>query len=196
MVFGEAAYIHREAGRRSVWAKRGARDRPTRAAEADLKQWLMERLRQAPPRRDKLARIMAHVFGVRCIAGSGPSAGAPDGIWITTDMADFVCTRCGHCCRHLDYCSGCTPDDYYRWLALGRDDILAWVGTVRRQGRVIACRIWMLPGTNRFAETCPWLDCSPQGGPTTCRIHDLRPMVCRHYPGSRKHARLTGCRGV
>jgi Fe-S-cluster containining protein len=29
-----------------------------------------------------------------------------------------------------------------------------------------------------------------------CTIHDIRPTICRQYPGSRKHARMTGCRGV
>ncbi len=196
MVFGEDAYVYHDPGRRVVWAKRDGRARLVRVGEDDLKRWTVERMRQVPPPLNLLARILAQVFGVRCVAGPGPDANATDGIWVATDMGDFVCTRCGHCCRNLNYRDGCTPDDYARWQALGRSDILEWVGTVRRQGRVVACRIWMLPGTNRYADACPWLSTADPGGPATCTIHDLRPAVCRSYPGSRKHARLTGCSGV
>ena len=117
-------------------------------------------------------------------------------VWVDTGMADFTCLRCGHCCRTLDYRDGCSVDDYRRWQALGREDILAWVGVVGQEGRIKAVRIWMEPGTNRYAEVCPWLGKTKDPKRFRCTIHEVRPMICRQYPGSRKHARMTGCRGV
>lgn len=49
---------------------------------------------------------------------------------------------------------------------------------------------------NRIAKTCPWLKRLPDRDRYACRIHDVRPSLCRQYPGTRKHARMTGCGGV
>jgi Fe-S-cluster containining protein len=196
MVFGDSAYLIIDSPQRGIWAKRPGCKKPYLADEATLKIQIVDHLLHMAPRPAQLAAICLHVFGTPAIAGVGPEAATAPGIWIETDMGGFVCTRCGHCCRTLDYTNGCTVEDYRRWKASGREDILQWVGTVRRDGRVVACRIWMVPGTNQFAETCPWLKPDTIPGRTRCAIHAVRPMVCRHYPGSRKHARLTGCRGV
>ena len=157
---------------------------------------VVDQLKRLPPDPEHLARICSQVFGVHACAGSGPEPDACPGIWIDTDMANFSCTQCGHCCRTLNYHDGCSVDDYQRWQDLGRSDILDWVGVVRQHGQVTACRIWLTPGTNDFAETCPWLTRSPDPNRYVCTIHDVRPTICRQYPGSRKHARMTGCRGV
>lgn len=196
MVFGGSAYLLTDNPGHGIWAKRPGRKKPFLADEAALKQDIIDQLADVPPDTEQLAGICAHVFGAPVQAGRGEGADDAKGIWIETDMGGFVCLRCGHCCRRLDYRDGCTLADYRRWQALGRKDILAWVGTVKRHGVVVACRIWMTPGTNRYTDTCPWLKTDDGAGSATCLIHDVRPMVCRHYPGSRKHARLTGCRGV
>ncbi len=196
MVFGDGAYTHQDGRNSTVWAKIPGDGKLILSSEDDLKQRILEQFQLFPPAPEHLARICSLVFGVHGCAGTGPAPDSAPGIWIDTDMAGFVCTRCGHCCRTLNYHDGCSLADYNRWLDLGRTDILDWVGTVRQNDRVIGCRIWMLPGTNRFAERCPWLARSSDRECYVCTIHDVRPAICRHYPGSRKHARMTGCSGV
>jgi Fe-S-cluster containining protein len=196
VVFGDAAYLLRGDGNPPVWAKMPGEKRLIPSREDDLKRRMMERLKRSPPSPRRLARIASLVFGVHAEAGTETDSATPTGIWIDTDMADFVCIQCGHCCLTLDYREGCTLADYGRWQDLGRNDILDWVGTVRRGGQIVACRIWMVPGTNDYAPACPWLKVSHEDGRYACSIHDVRPTVCRQYPGSRKHARLTGCKGV
>ena len=196
MVFGHETYVVRDPSRRTIWAKTSKHSKLITANEDDLKQWIIGRLKQSPPPLQQLAHICSQVFGTPVVAGSTQTAKATAGIWIDTDMADFECIRCGHCCRSLNYHDRCSTNDYRRWQALGRDDILDWVGMVCKDGEVIAYRIWMEPGTNHYAETCPWLKQVDQSGRTQCIIHDVRPAVCRQYPGTRKHARMTGCLGV
>ena len=196
MVFGEGAYVLQDARSRSVWAKIPGKTKLIPSSEDDLKQRIVDQLKRLPPDPEHLARICSMVFGAHVKADSGPEPDLLPGIWIDTDMADFVCTQCGRCCRTLNYHDGCSVTDYELWQDLGRTEILDWVGTIRQNGRVTACRIWILPGTNRFAETCPWLSMSSDRDHYVCTIHDVRPTICRQYPGSRKHARMTGCRGV
>jgi Fe-S-cluster containining protein len=196
IVFGHGAYVLKNAHSRSVWAKASDSPKLFPSSEADLKERIMDRLGRLPPDPQHLARICRLVFGVRVTAGSGPEPEASPGLWIDADMNDFICTQCGRCCRTLDYRDGCRVSDYQRWQDLGRTDILDWVGVVRQGKAVTACRIWVTPGTNEFAPTCPWLARSPDPNRYVCSIHDVRPTICRQYPGSRKHARLTGCSGV
>ena len=196
MVFGEGAYVMRESHNRSVWAKIPGNTKLIPSSEPDLKRRILDRLDRWRPDPKQLARICSRVFGAHVTAGSGPEPDLSPGIWIDTDMNDFICTQCGRCCRTLNYHDGCSLCDYQRWQDLERADILDWVGVVRQHGEVTACRIWVIPGTNEFAETCPWLARSTDPNRYVCTIHDVRPTICRQYPGSRKHARLTGCRGV
>ncbi|MFO7713610.1 YkgJ family cysteine cluster protein [Desulfosarcina sp.] len=196
MVFGEAAYIMRDTGNRTLWAKIHSQAKLIPASEDDLKQRILDQLQRSPPDPERLARISTQVFGASATAASGSRPASSPGIWVKTDMADFVCIQCGHCCRTLNYHDGCSLADYQRWQELERTDILDWVGTVRHNGRVTACRIWIRPGTNQFAQTCPWLKRLPDRDRYACTIHDVRPALCRQYPGTRKHARMTGCGGV
>ena len=196
MVFGDEAYVLRDAHSRSIWAKMSGNMKLNPSSEDDLKQRILDHLDRYPPDPHHLARICSRVFGAHVEAGPGPLSDTSSGIWIDTDMADFVCNQCGRCCLTLNYHDGCSVGDYQRWQDLGRTDILDWVGVVRQHGQVVACRIWVTPGTNDFAETCPWLTRSPDQNRYVCTIHDVRPAICRQYPFSRKHARMTGCGGV
>lgn len=196
IVFGEGTYLMMDDRSRSAWAKVPGEAKLILADEDDLKLRIMDRLKHSPISPERLARISSLVFGLPAEAQTDSGKMSLPGIWIDNDMADFVCIQCGHCCLTLDYHEGCTLADYANWQDLGRNDILDWVGTVRRSGDITACRIWMVPGTNDYAEICPWLQVSPAHGRYECSIHDVRPTICRQYPGSRKHARLTGCKGV
>ena len=196
LVFAEGAYVRQDAHNQSVWAKMPGKTKLIPSSESDLKQRIIDQLTRWPPDPQHMARICAMVFGAHASAGSGPEPNALPGIWIDTDMADFVCNQCGRCCRTLNYHDRCSLVDYQQWRDLGRTDILEWVGTIQQHGRVVACRIWVKPGTNDYAETCPWLTRSDDKNRYVCTIHEVRPAICRQYPGSRKHARMTGCRGV
>jgi Fe-S-cluster containining protein len=196
MVFGDEAYVLHHRGSGIVWAKIPGTPKLIPSSEADLKQRIVVQLKRYPPEPGGLARICSRVFGAPVVAGSGPAQGRYPGVWVETDMTGFACIQCGHCCRTLNFHDGCTITDYQRWQDLERTDILDWVGTVRHNGQIIACRIWIMPGTNQYARICPWLKKLPDRNRYRCTIHDIRPTICRQYPGSRKHARMTGCRGV
>ncbi|BBO66703.1 hypothetical protein DSCA_06330 [Desulfosarcina alkanivorans] len=196
MIFGDGTYVMPGAGSRSVWAKIPGSRKLILCRDDEMTQRIVGRLKRLPPEPERLARLCALVFGARVCADVGTDPDRPPGLRVVTDMAGFVCLQCGHCCRTLSFHDGCTRSDYYRWLELGRTDILDWVGTVRRHGHVAACRIWIVPGTNRYARKCPWLKKLPVRDQYACTIHEVRPAICRQYPGSRKHARMTGCRGV
>lgn len=161
---------------------------------------LGERLRGAleiaTPNPETLADWCGRVFEAPAQPGRDPESGEP-GIWIETGMEAFVCRQCGRCCRRLDYHDALTETDYDQWIALGRTDILERVGIVRKGERITGFAIWMVPGTRQYAPVCPWLASAPPPGPDRwiCRIHDVKPEICRDYPGSRKHARMTGCVG-
>jgi len=195
LVFGSEAYMMRDPDRPAVWIKTPDIKELRQVPIEDLGDWIVRRLKQIPVSCDHLARICSLVFQTPVAAGCGLQKDGSTGVWVETRMDDFVCCQCGRCCRTLDYRDGCSLADYRRWRDAGRTDILAWVGTVKRAGAVTACRIWIVPGTNRYADGCPWLTRSPDQNRYICSIHEIRPTICRQYPGSRKHARMTGCRG-
>jgi len=141
---------------------------------------------------ETLARVCGCVF--QTSARTGDSAdGTVRGIWVDTGMDRFRCLRCGECCRRLDYHRELTRADYLYWRKVGRGDILQRVRVVRRGGKIAGYRIWVDPETGSLEDVCPWLRHESEKNRYTCRIHDVRPRICRQYPGTRKHARMTGC---
>jgi Fe-S-cluster containining protein len=141
-----------------------------------------------------LAAICARVFQTRAVPHTDPLTGS-EGIQVETGMEGFACRQCGRCCQALDYHHEVTPGDMARWREMDRRDILEWVGVFEGSGRKPEYRLWTIPGTARPAEQCPFLHKYPTAPRWTCRIHDLKPTICRQYPFSRKHARMTGCQG-
>ncbi|RLC06950.1 MAG: hypothetical protein DRH90_01880 [Deltaproteobacteria bacterium] len=141
-----------------------------------------------------LTAVCSRVFQTRAFTEKDPTSGQP-GVRILTGMEDFTCRQCGKCCRTLDYHNEVTSDDVARWEQAGRSEILDWVGTFQKNGREAVYRIWIKPGTRTFAETCPYLQKKPHENRWACRIHDVKPQICRQYPVSRKHAIMTGCPG-
>jgi Fe-S-cluster containining protein len=160
----------------------------------ELVQRLWRTLERSAPSLDLLTDLCRRVFRAEAWVGR-PASDQPRGIWIKTGMEDFSCRNCGRCCRCLRYHDQLTAKDYRRFQAHGRTDILQWIECIQRRGRIVAYRIWVQPGTRRLAEGCPWLRQMPVTGRWECRIHDVKPEICRQYPGSRKHALMTGCMG-
>jgi Fe-S-cluster containining protein len=144
-----------------------------------------------------MADICKRTFQVETRPSDEPS-GANAGVWIDMDIKGFECRQCGKCCRELDYRHDVYPEDCLRWEESGRDDILDRVATISRDGQIISHAIWVNPGTRHFAEVCPWLSHAgsrKNADRWICQIHEVKPDICRQYPGTRKHALMTGCKG-
>ncbi|MEN6468181.1 MAG: YkgJ family cysteine cluster protein [Smithella sp.] len=89
------------------------------------------------------------------------------------------CLQCGKCC-FVDFTAYAQPEDYDRWRAEKRHDILemiehrhlTWAGD-----RLISAE------TGEPPRECPFLHSS--GNKWLCSIYGTRPAVCREYgPGS------------
>ena len=137
-----------------------------------------------------MAKICGRVFEAPALAGE---QGGEPGIWVRSQMAGFACKRCGHCCTGLG--NTCTTEDYRLWERLGRTDILAWVKPEPSGGNGIQYRIWVDPQTGTETDSCPFLGKQSGKKGFFCTIQEVKPRVCREYPFTRKHARLTGCPG-
>jgi Fe-S-cluster containining protein len=86
------------------------------------------------------------------------------------------------CCEVYGHTLRASAEDLERWKAEGRFDLVLMVGE--------GGRIWVDPQTGKHLEDCPFLR---RTGPeaATCRIHHLKPAICRGYP-----ARVHGYRCV
>ncbi len=191
LVFGRQALVAPGSARDEYWLRAGVRGALERVDAKRLGRMLVERLNTAPPEPQALAAICYRVFQGRTTIGTKDGQ---SGLWVETGMESFVCRRCGRCCRELRFENAGTAADWERFVQLGRNDILAWIDPIRRDGRVVACRLWIDPATGRPAEACPWL-VEENSGFFGCRIHEIRPEICRQYPATRKHAEMTGCIG-
>ncbi len=138
---------------------------------------------------ETLARICALVFETAVLAED--QNGIP-GIRIQDQMDEFNCTRCGNCCRGLEHV--CDPMDVASWERSDRADILSWVKK-EETARGTQYRIWIDPRTGNPAAACPFLSRQPGTPLFFCAVQGAKPLVCREYPFTRKHARLTGCPG-
>lgn len=178
----------------AIWikARAGRRHRMKKISPRELGEVLLKTLASQRPELDELARICSRVFNTAAYPGKDESRGL-DGIWLETGMETFACQQCGGCCSKLDYRFELTETDYRLWQKLGRTDILEWVAVFPRKGKITSYAIWVLPGTRDYAPACPWLGKNAVSEKWECRIHSVKPQVCREYPGSRKHAQMTGC---
>lgn len=141
-----------------------------------------------------VSSLCARVFHERAWEERDPETGQM-GIRMETGMEGFSCRQCGRCCTSLDYHAELTEEDVTRWKQLGRTDILEWVRAIEQENGTKAYRIWTVPGTTRLADTCPFLKKVPSENRWECLIHDVKPLICRQYPLTRKHALMTGCHG-
>ena len=184
----------REPGKAGLWLSYGNQGKLRWLEGEALVDFMCRQIENANLDPEHLALICRMVFQTPCRVDRHPDTGQP-GIVVQTDMAAFQCRQCGQCCRRLDYRDGMTEADVERLKKMGRNDILAWVRTTRTIRGDIAHRIWVIPGTNEFAPTCPFLKKGVSPQRWICSIHEVKPDICRHYPVSRKHALMTGCPG-
>jgi len=88
------------------------------------------------------------------------------------------CTQCGKCC--LKYggsgLGGATDEDLAMWEET-RPDIMQYIDEVCPD-------LWVSPVTGEEMFRCPFLRKRPKQDKYNCRIHDVRPWVCRDYPVS------------
>lgn len=186
--------FQREPGKSGVWINQRGRANMRWLEGADLIEYMCAAIGKTRWTTELLAAVCSRVFQSRAHPVVNPEIG-PEGLQIETQMASFVCRQCGRCCRSLDYHHEVTAEDVARWKALGRHDILRWVDTAARVDGTVGYRIWVVPGTQQLAETCPFLEKDPTANRWGCGIHTVKPQICRNYPVSRKHAVMTGCRG-
>ena len=81
------------------------------------------------------------------------------------------------------------------WRDNARDDILAWVDPIGLGNGVYVYDLWINPKTGGDVARCPWLRKLPGKDKYICKIHEVKPRVCREYPKSKGHAERTGCKG-
>ncbi|MCJ8499638.1 YkgJ family cysteine cluster protein [Desulfatitalea alkaliphila] len=193
-IHGEAMVVRREPGSEGLWIAKPGSGKMRHLEGAELVAFMCDQVRGARLPPERLAVVSRQVFQTACRVVTDPATDAP-AIAVDTGMATFACRQCGRCCRHLDYRDGITEADVARLRALDRQDILEWVGVAKGADGRNVYRIWVEPGTNRFAVPCPFLKRGPTADRWLCRIHAVKPEICRHYPVSRKHAAMTGCPG-
>ena len=146
------------------------------------------------PNAADIAKIYSRVMWVNSYSGTNERG--EDGIWVETEMEKFICVQCGNCCLNLydAFCTTADPEDLIRWEKEGRWDILDWVSFLLEDDRTIA-DLWISPRTGEEVTRCPWLRKLPKKDKYKCRIHDTKPIHCKKYPKSKKHALTTECKG-
>lgn len=193
LVFGERAVISGTARDERLWmSERGAKMVSIRPRDLGLR--ICRELERTGPSLDVLGAVCRRVFRTAVQPGKSDRSGE-SGLWLFTGMEAFTCRQCGHCCRRLDYYDQLSEADCNRWQALGRSDILQKVRCIRQADGTFAYRMWQRRSAGETDSPCPWLHKIPSQNRWECRIHDVRPEICRQYPGSRKHAEMTGCPG-
>ena len=192
LISHDSVHIKRVPGKEGAWITRAGHT-PMRWVEGpQLIEFMCNTIQNTRWDIDLLTDVCRRVFQARVMPANDPETGR-DGVLIHTEMQDYTCRQCGNCCRQLDYHKELTQADVDLWKKLGRGDILQWVEAIRHKDAPVEYRIWVSPKTHRVAETCPFLQKDPTANRWRCRIHDVKPGICRQYPISRKHARMTGC---
>ena len=194
IIFGDAVNVRNDWRQEGVWISSQNKTPHRFLSWQALGDYLYEALRSSMIPLEKLSKISGMVLQIPAFVGYETENGEP-GIWVEMDMQDLRCRQCGQCCLNLNYHNECTREDYEVWRKLGRTDIMDWVGMADENGKSVPRHIWVYPGTNLYARVCPWLKKTDGINSYTCLIHDVKPEICRQYPGTRKHAFMTGCPG-
>ena len=187
-------HIKRESGKDGAWINRSGKAAMEWLEGRALVDYMCSAVENASWNLDLLSEVSSRVFQTR-VAPACHRFTRQEGVCIETNMEAYQCRQCGRCCQVLDYHNEVTEEDVVRWKATDRQDILKWVQPRQFDGEDHGYRIWVVPGSHKLAETCPFLSHDPATNRWKCKIHDVKPAICRQYPVSRKHAALTGCRG-
>jgi Fe-S-cluster containining protein len=194
LISGNEIAFQMEAGKEGVWINQRGRTNMRWLEGAELVEYMCSGIRRTHWTTELLTAACRRVFQSRVLPLVDRATGF-EGLEIETQMDTFECRQCGRCCRTLDYHHDVEAEDVKMWRSLGRTDILRWVETAVQKDEDVSYRIWVVPGTRELAPRCPFLKKEPTTNHWTCTIHDTKPLICRNYPVSRKHAVMTGCRG-
>lgn len=194
LITGSDRPVIKDSRNNDIWigTPAGRKQRMQKISPRQLGDVLSKALAARKPGLKELTELCERVFHSRAYHGTDET-GRRAGIWLETGMEAFSCHQCGRCCCNLDYRFELTEADFRLWQKLGRTDILEWVAVFRRKGEIVSYAIWVTPGTRTFSTMCPWLEKKAGSEKWQCRIHTVKPQVCREYPASRKHAQMTGC---
>lgn len=190
LILGGNFTLRMSNGRQRAWIRR-VDDFPHEPVDdTALGFYLIHCLETADPHAKDMAKICSLVFETPARPGKFKEE---SGVWVESQMAGFSCRRCGNCCCCL--ANACAEEDVRLWERFSREDILAWVKPEPLDNGETQYRIWVDPQTGELAESCPFLAKQPGTNLSCCTIQEVKPLVCREYPFTRKHARLTGCPG-
>jgi Fe-S-cluster containining protein len=187
-------HLKREPEKNGAWAIKPGTSHMKWLGGPELVDYMCDTISQTQWHPDLLAAACSRVFQTRATPDIDTASGET-GVRIETQMERFVCRKCGHCCRFLEYHNEVTTEDVAIWKRSGRNDILKWVHEIRCEGQPEEYQAWVVPETQKESETCPFIEKKPSTEQWTCRIHDAKPTICRQYPLNHKHAIMTGCRG-
>lgn len=96
-----------------------------------------------------------------------------------------LCTGCGICCEMYGHNLYATKEDIARWRQKA-PWLLEYVLALDELND-----LWRNPITGDEMERCPWV--GQAGGKRICRIHHLKPDICRGYPYSVEQMRDDAC---
>jgi len=68
---------------------------------SDFKKLAIDLIPKVKYRVDEIAQIYEWTMWVNTVSGKGPDG--EEGLWVETEMENFRCTQCGHCCRSRRY---------------------------------------------------------------------------------------------
>ncbi len=111
-----------------------------------------------------------------------------------SDIAGFKCTSCGKCCLEGASQLQANEADIALWQEHA-PHLLEFVTIHGDAGRRTG-DLWIGARSKKPSTRCRWIKKYPRRNEYYCRIYDWRPTVCRRYPTSIDHARLTDCPGV
>ncbi len=194
LISNNTIHLKREPGQDGAWINLPGQRNMQWLEGSELTEHMCRMITDTHWNLELLVDVCARVFQTHAYPFVDADSGET-GIRIETNMETFSCRQCGQCCRTLDYHHEVTQADLSRWKAQERDDILKWVEITPRGEAPPALRIWVSRKTGKIAEACPFLEKIPTNNRWRCRIHNVKPRICRQYPISRKHAVMTGCVG-
>lgn len=194
IVFDGNVHLKREPGKVGAWISQSGQTNMKWLEGTELVTYMCHAMSRTRWDADLLTAVGQRVFQTRVEPAEDQNSGH-SGVRIETNIEAYDCQQCGHCCRNLEYHREVKESDLSLWKKMGRKDILQWVDAAPQKNGVPAYRIWVCPKTKRIVEPCPFLEKNPTANRWICRIHDVKPDICRQYPVSRKHAVMTGCKG-